>query len=246
MSNIKKYANYINTFTKIGLSKTDTLVYVTLLEHADMSPSDISKHTKLFRPSIYHSLEKLQEHGLVHITSKGKRVTYAAESPTKLEAVFKKVEKDFFSEIEDLHHLYDTNKNKLYVSVGSGPESIRDLYSDVVDKTAANDSYYRYNSINNKRTIDKYIPKDYQRIRDRKQIERYVITGSHNMLRKRLGRTVKAIPANEASFEDAMNLVIYADKVSIVDYDSESTITITHKKFAEMQKKIFKLLFDKL
>ena len=246
MSNIKRYTKYIDTFAKIGLSKIDTLVYITLIENPDMSPTDISTYTNLHRPSVYVALERLQKLNLIHISSKGKRVIYTAESPERLESVFKKVEQSFFSEIEDLHHMYDTNKNKLYVSIGSGPESISDLYSDVVNQTKENESYYRYSSIDNKKIRDKYVPKDYKRIRDKKNIERYVITGAHNIPRKQLGRSVKAIPEKYDLFQDSINLVIYADKVSIVDYNSESTITITHKKFAEFQKKIFKLRFEKL
>lgn len=246
MNNKKKYSAYTDTFAKIGLSEIDTIIYITLLEHGDLSPSDVSKHTELHRPSIYNSLEKLKKLNLIHLSSKGKRITYGAESPSKLETVFKKVEEDFFSEIEDLHNIYDTTKNKLYVTFGSGYKAIQDVYSDVVHKTEKNGVYYRYSSINNKKVTKRFVPADYQRIRDSKNIERYVITGERNTLNKRLGRTVKLVPEKDALFEDSMNLVIYADKVSIVDYTSESTITITHKKFAEMQKKIFTLLFDRL
>ncbi len=246
MSTTKTHTAYIDTFAKIGLSKIDTLVYITLLQNPDTSPTEISKQTELYRPSVYTALERLQKHNLVTMSSKGKRITYTAESPTRLESVFKKVEHDFFNEIEDLHRLYDVSKNKLYVSVGSGPQAIRDLYSDVVDKTEKDGVYYRYSSIDNRKITQKYVPKDYEYIRDKKQIERYIITGARNTPRKLLGRSVKTIPEKYDLFEDSINLVIYADKVSIVDYTSESTITITHKKFAEFQKKIFKLLFDKI
>jgi sugar-specific transcriptional regulator TrmB len=242
----KKYSQYTSTFHKIGLSDIDTIVYVCLLDKGDLSPTDITKHTDLHRPSVYKSLEKLLDLHLIQTTSKGKRILYAAESPSKLESVFKKVEQDFFSEIEDLHHMYETNTSKLYVSLGSGPDSIRDVYSDVVNKTETNGEYYRYSSIDNKKVIDKYVPKDYQYTRDKKNIERFIITGANNIHKKRLGRTVKSMPKEYDLFEDSINLIIYTDKVSIVDYASESTITITHKKFAEFQKKIFKLLFDRL
>lgn len=243
----KKYNAYIDTFSPIGLTRIDTLTYITLLEQPGISPSDISKQTKLHRPSVYTSLERLKDLNLVHISSKGKRIIYAAESPQKLESVFKKMEESFFNEIEDLHHIYNTTKSKLYVSVASGKEAIVDLYSDVVEKTETNGEYFRYSSIDKKRLHDKYIPKDYQRIRDKKQLERFVITGEQNIpKRKLLGRSIKYVPKEYDLFQDSINLVIYTDKVSIVDYESESTITITHKKFADFQKKIFKLLFDKL
>ena len=61
----KKYNEYIDTFSKIGLSKIDTIIYITLLNKPETSPSDLSKITKLHRPSIYNSIEKLLELNLI-------------------------------------------------------------------------------------------------------------------------------------------------------------------------------------
>lgn len=242
----KKYDEYANTFSKIGLSKIDTIIYITLLNNHELSPSDLSKITKLHRPSIYNSIEKLLELNLILISSKGKRVVYTAQSPEKLEDIFKKTEDEFFNEIEDLHHVYNLNKNKMQISVGSGKKAIENLYSDVVEETPKNGSYYRYSTVYSSKIRDRYVPKNYKSIRDKKQLERYVITGAQNIPRKTLGRSVKIVPEKYGLFDDSINLVIYGNKVSIVDYNSESTITITHKEFAEFQKKVFKVLFDKL
>ncbi|MES2622781.1 MAG: helix-turn-helix domain-containing protein [Patescibacteria group bacterium] len=242
----KRYLNYIDTFAKIGLSRIDTLTYITLLEQPGISPTEISKQTKLYRPSIYTSLERLKDLNLVHISSKGKRVIYAAESPERLESVFKKVERDFFSEIEDLHHMYHSGKNKLYISVTSGTEAIRNIYSDVVEQSEPGGVYYRYSAMDYKKVRDMYKPDDYERIRDKKELERYVITGARHVTKKRLGRTVKMVPEKYNLFKDSINVMIYSDKVSIIDYNSESTITIIHKEFAEFQKTLFKMVFDNL
>ncbi|MBC7981953.1 hypothetical protein H7X65_02645 [Candidatus Parcubacteria bacterium] len=242
----KTYEEYADTFSKIGLSKIDTIIYITLLNNPDLSPSDISKLTKLHRPSIYNSIENLLELNLILISSKGKRVVYTAQSPEKLETLFKKTEDEFFNEIEDLHHVYNLNKNKMQISVGSGKQAIEDLYSDVVEETPKNGSYFRYSTVYSNKIRDRYVPKNYKSIRDKKQLERFVITGAQNIPRKTLGRSVKIVPEKYGLFDDSINLVIYGNKVSIVDYNSESTITITHKEFAEFQKKVFKILFDKL
>ncbi len=246
MNTGKKYEEYADTFSKIGLSKIDTVIYMTLLNNPDLSPSDISKITKLHRPSIYNSIENLLELNLILISSKGKRVVYTAQSPEKLESLFKKTEDEFFNEIEDLHHVYNLNKNKMQISVGSGKQAIEDLYSDVVAETPKNGSYFRYSSVYSNKIRDRYVPKNYKSVRDKKQLERFVITGAQNIPRKSLGRSVKGVPEKYGLFDDSINLVIYGNKVSIVDYNSESTITVTHKEFAEFQKKVFKILFDNL
>jgi hypothetical protein len=132
------------------------------------------------------------------------------------------------------------------VSIQGGEEAIRDAYRDVVHYLDKDETYYRYSSIAHfKRS--KYVPRDYEYIRDKKGLERFVITGAKNIPHmKRLGRSVKVVPKEFDLFQDGMNMIIYKDKVAIVDYVSDTTITIKHKVFAEFQRKLFKLLYSKI
>ncbi len=226
-------------FERIGLTEADALVYISLLKLTEALPTDIARDTDLYRPVVYRSLLSLSEKQLIRLASKGKRTTYIPESPERLEKLFKELEQSFFNDIEDLHQLYNTSKTKLTVSMAEGEEAIRNAYSDVVDSLEKNDTYYRYSSIKQfLRT--KFIPKDYEAIRDRKGLERLVITGAKNVSHKKLlGRTVRTIPAEYDLFQDEINVIIYKDKVSIIDYPSKSTMTIKHQTFANFQKKIF-------
>lgn len=244
--NKKDTEKYKNIFLKIGLSEPDAEVYACLINNGEMLPMEISKKTNLYRPVVYKSIENLDDKKLIRISSRGKRKTYIAESPERLETLFKEYEKSFFNDIEDVYKIYESSADKPTISIAEGEQAIRDVYSDVVNTLGKNEKYYRYSSIHqfNK---NKYIPKDYQSIRDKKGLERMVITGFNNQpTKKLLGRSFKSIPKEFDLFEDEVNLVIYKDKVAIVDYPSKMTINIKHKKFAEFQKKLFKLLFSRL
>ena len=56
----------------------------------------------------------------------------------------------------------------------------------------------------------------------------------------------KVIPAAVEIFNYNITQRIYEDKVSFVDYNSNSAFIIENKQFAEFQKSIFKLFWDRL
>ena len=244
--NKKDLIKYKNIFSKIGLDENDAIVYAYLMKNGESLIMDIAKKSGLYRPVIYKSINNLDEKGLIRISSQGKRKTYIAESPERLEILFKEYEKIFFNDIEDIYTLYESSTNKPSISISEGEQAIRDVYTDVVESLDKNEKYYRYSSIKQFRK-NKFIPKDYEYIRDKKGLERFIITGYNNQpARKLLGRTAKTIPKDFDLFEDEINMVIYKDKVSIIDYPSKMTINVKHQKFAEFQKKLFMLLFSKL
>jgi hypothetical protein len=55
-----------------------------------------------------------------------------------------------------------------------------------------------------------------------------------------------SIPKLYDLFEDNISKIIYANKVAIIDYDTETSFIIENKKLADFEKKIFKLLFKYL
>ena len=55
-----------------------------------------------------------------------------------------------------------------------------------------------------------------------------------------------AIPKKYDLFDDNISKIIYGNKVAIIDYSTETSFIIENKKFADFEKKIFKLLFKYL
>jgi sugar-specific transcriptional regulator TrmB len=239
-----------DTYTKIlralGLSKQASFVYLYLLRAGESLPVDIARALHVHRPAVYKALEELKERQLVLLTSAGKRTVYVAESPAKLEHLFHAIEQDFLDSIEDMHKELEAGSTKPVVSIQEGPEAVKNSYSEMIHSLGKNETYYRYSALASIKK-DKYVPKDYETVRDRKGLERLVITGTRNVPHmKRLGRAVKVVPKEFDLFQDGINFILYKDKSVITDFHSDTTITIKHKVFAEFQIKLFKLLFSKL
>lgn len=232
---------------KMGFSKEENRIYVELLSAGASSISNIVRKTGLHRPAVYKVLPQLVEKGLVTIMPKGKSKLYVAESPDNLEKIFTELEDDFNAEIHRLHQTYSMRDKKPIITFAEGKQAITAVYSDLVHGLKKGDTYYRYSSTSTLNR-ERFIPKDYRQVRDKKQLERLVITNepSKKMHSLKLGRTIKAIPRDYDLFEYNISQMIYGDKVAFVDYNSNTTITIENKIIAEFQKKIFKLLFKKL
>jgi sugar-specific transcriptional regulator TrmB len=231
----------------LGFSEHEKQVYLFLLEHGAGSATEIETGADIPRPTVYKALEGLISKNIVSISPKGKRKIYSPAEPDKLSLIFKQVENSFLENIEDLYRLYEKGSSKKpMVSFAEGKTAISDSYMDIVESLPKNGKYYRYSSIE-EFNRERYISKEYRGTRDKKGLERYIITNESTRIKKeKLGRVIKVVPKSFDLFEYNINQVIYGDKVSFIDFDSGNVITIQQEKFAEFQRKIFKLLFSKL
>lgn len=251
-----KRSDILETLTSLGLTQYEAQVYECLISEGELSPINIEKHTGLHRPFVYKAILGLIQKNLITSTPNGKRKNYIALSPDKLNGLFRSIESSYFSNIEDLHAKFNEsrqngidkkNKEKPLLTFSTGEKAIRDGYRSVANDLNRGDTYYRYNPGYNLFDKDRYLPKSYQKTRDSKNLERFVITNQdHGIEKLKLGKDIKVVPKSFDMFNDRVALSIFKDKVMIIDYDSESVITIKHAKFAEFQKKIFKLLYSKL
>lgn len=70
---------------EVGLSEKEAKVYLALLQVDRDTIPDLSKRTGVNRTTVYPVLESLQKKGLVSEVQEGKKVTYMAEPPERLE-----------------------------------------------------------------------------------------------------------------------------------------------------------------
>jgi len=233
---------------QIGLSKREITIYENLLQTGPSLISQIARSTGINRPLIYTSIASLEEKGLVSISPKGKYKTYKAENPNRLRRIFEELQGDLNKEISELEHLYEIGDKKMSISYVEGKEAIKKSFHDTISNLKKGSRYYRYSSLKADTVHMNYLPKNIREIRDKRNLDRWIITNEHmkNRKSKRLGREIKVVPKDFDLFNQNINLGIYNDEVIIVDFDNEVAITIKNNKFAEFQKKIFELLFSKL
>lgn len=235
--------------SKLGLSPIESTLYTTLLENGPLSISGLAEKTGLYRPQIYKCLPDLQNKNLLTESRVGKRKVYVAESPRQLEKLVDTLRTEVRDYLPDWLALYSTSRRRPIIRHLEGTRGIKYVYEDLVASCQKGDIFYRYESPKNYRSVSKYIPQEYRtRIRDQGEVERLIITNEMTAKQKsqRLGRLVKMVPAKYDLFSYNISQLMYGTKVAFIDFDSETVVIIDNPPFAEFQRKIFKLLFEKL
>lgn len=240
---------YLQLLQWIGLSENSGKIYLSLLENGLSAISDITIQTGFHRVQIYRLLPYLIETGFIFEVIKGKRKFYQAAHPEKINEEYKKIFENNKPIIENLEQKYEQSEKKTTIKFNKWLKWIQNIYNDIINSCNKWDVFYRITSEKDVEKINNYyIPKDYKEKRDKKWIERYIIMSDKTAQEKKpkLEREIKIIDSKKENFDDNIIFTIYADKVSFIDFNTETSILIESKEIAEFQKKIFKLLFKKL
>lgn len=235
---------------KIGLNKDESAIYLALLELGPSHISTISDKTKIHRPLIYKAIPSLLEKKLITQTHKEKTVLYVAEPPNRLESIFEELKLDLFEILPDLEDTYVTNTKKgIKVRFLEGQTGTMRVFDDVVRSLKRDDTFYRISSNKDgQEKRDKYVPRNYSRIRDSKKLQRMVITNEQTAKHKedKLDRFIKVMPSDFGLFDHNVTQIIYGDRVAFIDYNSETALIVESKAIADFQAHVFKNFYKKL
>lgn len=240
----------IQILQNIWLTEVEASIYISLLEKGSQNISQIAENSWCNRVQIYAALPRLKDKQLIGETIKGKRKFYFAENPENLENIFYEQKLSFQSTIAMMKQKYEKQSTKPELRTFYTKQAMRHIFYDVVDTLNTWDTYYRYSSRQHD-TMRGFLSEEYKKKRDEKEIQRMVITSADlkemkEKWKKKLNREMIAIPKKYDLFNDNISKIIYGNKVAIIDYSTETSFIIENKKFADFEKKIFKLLFKYL
>jgi len=236
---------YTNILAKIWLSDTESKIYLDLLENWASNIVEISNRTSIHRPVIYKIIPLLKETSLISEVIKWKRRTYKAESPEYLKNLFENLSNSFNYMIPELQEIYDSWTTKPSIKILKWKKWIKEVFADVVISLKTWETFFRYSSRNN---FGWYLPSDYKELRDKKKIQRMVITSELKAKAKwsDLDRDVVHIPRSFDLFEDNIAKLIYSNKIAIIDYNTLDSVIIENKLLAKFEEKVFRMLFKLL
>lgn len=241
--------NQAKLLEKIGLNKNESIIYLALLDLGPSNITTISEKTAIHRPLVYKALPGLLEKKLISQTQKDKTIMYMAEAPNRLESIFDDLKYQFFELLPDLEDSYATNNKKPKIKFMEGKDGTKRVFDDVVRSLKTGDTFYRYSSnVDGNEKRDKYVPRTYKQIRDKKKLERLVITNEQTSKNKekRIDRFIKIMPEDFGKFDYNITQIIYGDRVAFIDYNSETALVIESKVIADFQEHLFKMLYKKL
>lgn len=232
--------------TNFGLSSTEAGVYMDLLEYGTQTISEISRTSKLHRPAIYRALPHLKEKGLISERRIGKLIHYAAEPPDRLRNRIDSLHEELNTMIPKLTQLQD-NKTPVVRRL-DGKAGVHAVYEDILCTLKKGETYYRYSSegVNELKSVG--LPKDFEKRRDKLQLERLVITNpTYSTSREpSLEESLMIVPEEYLPFDYGVSQIIYGNKIAFIDYTQPIATIIENPVLAQMQKDIFYMLFKQL
>src|SRR3989344_9460714 len=116
-----------NTLKDMGLSETESKVYIAALQLGQAFPATLAKKARVKRPTLYKLLPRLKELGLITETVVGKRTQLVAEDPHNyLERKQRELD-DFESMVPHLRLLLITASIKPKIIFYEGVEGLKRL-----------------------------------------------------------------------------------------------------------------------
>lgn len=240
--------NLKDIFVRLGFPKHSEEVYQELSNTKESLPiSLLAKNIKLPRMTVYRCLGELIKNDLVEKIPVGKRFFYAVGQPRQLKKLmqFTEANSDQILEKYTKKQAKDVPRS---VQFFYGANGIKAAFDDVVAHTKKGDTFFRYTSERDLTKVNQYLARDYRLKRDKKKLERLVISNvaSGRQKKSRLERFIKFIPPDADQFEQNVIQLIYGDRMSLIDLNKEEVMIIESKQLAEFQKVIFKLLYRRL
>ena len=233
----------------LGLTDEEGAVYLALLEMGLGNVSDIATRLTMHRSKTKASLERLKELGMVSMHQKGKRILYTPEHPEGLRNSIARQQAHLEEVLPQLVECFQKQSIQPVVRFFSGKAGITEVYHDLLRSLKKGEVFFRYESPEDFKTQDAYLPRAYfERICDKKEIDKFVITNDVTARTKptRLERSIKVVPLTFDPFIYNVTHIIYANKVAFLDFDTQTAWIIENQRFATFQRQLFKLLYHKL
>lgn len=130
-----------NVLIELGLSETETRVYLSMIELGPSSVQNIAKVAQISRTAAYEIIGSLQHKGIASTFQKGKKKLFAAEDPGKLKDYFKNKMENMKSQLGELHRMIPEMRimqaeDRPVVRFYTGNDGIRALFRDVEETHA--------------------------------------------------------------------------------------------------------------
>lgn len=246
------------TLRAIGFSDKESNIYLALITLGDATAAQLAKHTQYIRATVYDILESLIHRGVVSKYKKGAKTHFQALDPRELihylerearekERSFQKQKKLMENVLPEFLSLQNFHTTRPKVQFYEGEKGLREAYEDSLTCKGKMLAYTNVQTM--LETLPNFFPEYFQR-RAKKKIPIRAIFVQNEVSRARAKldrqelRETKFLPDPTLTFSPEVK--IYNDKMLIASWKEKMAVIIESKEFADLQKIIFQLLWDRL
>ncbi len=226
-----------------GLTSSEARIYLALLEKGSCRAGEISRHTGIHRRSVYDSIERLIQKGLVSYIKTNNRKYYEPANPERLVELLKEKEdnlKQILPELQLLRKLAEDKKEALFFR---GKQAIKTVFDDQIKEGK---EVLIFGDAVNVNEIVKYYFMHFDKERAEKNIKVKMIFDETAKKEEYL----KKIPLAEIRFikkgsRAPVSTNIYGDKISIIIWEENpKAILITEPALSQSFRSYFEFVWN--
>jgi len=237
---------------KAGLSESQAKCYLALIEHGQLSPTDMALHTSESRTNSYMICEKLELLGLI-IRKEGKKLIYIPAHPSTLETLAEKRRKimvrnehEVKQNISPLIDLFYASTETPGTRTLQGIDGIKEVYRDTL---RTKQDLYLLRSDHDTPVMGMDFFDEYKAKRADKGIRTFALTPDslevvHNQARdEELLITRTILP--KGYYTGAAEIDVYGSKVAFISFgDTQMATIIDSPPIAEAMRQVLRLLMS--
>lgn len=252
----------LDNLHKINLTDKEIAVYLALLEHGNLSASEISRYSLLNRTTVYDNIKLLLQKGLVYNFTKKEIKYFTAATPEKILDILEKeikkkqeIKNNFLDVLPTLNTLYQTKVTKTKIQTADSGAGLKELYLSMYKSGKYPDEGLEFASWH---TFKDVVPQDLRielqdlRAKNNIWVRQIVIENEYtknwsdpDAANKRL-KKIRLIP-DEWQSNYWANYEIFGDKMIILNLDENLVqgIMIENHALVSLTKIMFEALWEK-
>jgi len=233
----------IEGLTQAGLTKTETKVYLTLLELGESLAGTIANNANLYRKNVYDALNNLHKKGLVSFVIKSNRKHWKVIDPRKITSIMNEKLELVNSIIPELSKKFKTKIETKEVIYFEGLLGMKSFYDDMYKE---NKNIYLIGATGKAYTELKFFIPSWIKKMNKLNNNITVLWNHDSVNRKEFIKELKSknriLPKN---FSTPTQIFIYGEKSAIVIWSEEPlSILIKSKEITKGFKKYFDFMWD--
>lgn len=214
----------ISALERIGLTKNDRRVYLTLLEIGLATVSDLVKKTGLHRSYVYDILDKLIDLGLVSFIIKNNKKYFDAENPERILQILKNKEQNIKESEEEINKVLPELIKRQRILIEKqearnfiGKEGIKSILEDIL---RTRKDFIAFGAEGKFKDIFKWYFDNWQRRRVEAKIK-YKIIYNAGLKGKRPTKEQKLVELRflPEKYEFPATVLVYGNKITIILWD---------------------------
>ena len=229
-------------FTSLGLSASETKIYLASLELGPTSVQDIAKAAKLSRTAAYDAIESLQKRGLMSSFERAKKKFFTAEDPETAAAHFKENINQMQDQLEVLNRAIPEIKmmaggERPTVRFYEGKEALYALFADV-EKVSPNELL----EVSNVDAVYEFLgPDDLAAARSASKVETTKVRMLHLGEIRNPRKNTKYCKISKEFGDFNGDIWVYGDRVAFVTFVGKTICVIIESKVVVQ---VFHVLFE--